>query len=333
MKSGNWAGKLAREITLLFILTSGLLVVACSPAGQVVNETQLDSPDSFTGRQQNDGQGHLETNSWWMASLIDEQGEAADLVSGSEITVEFLGSQFSGMAGCNRYSGSYEVSGESLNFSDLSWTEVYCAGPAGLMEQEGRYLELLQQTHTYELHSGVLSMFSADGNQLLSFSSSSETRREDQATVMKESLANLEYLSEWTESGSALLVNGLYREAIAPDAASKIEIRLGDWLTTGKLANKRQATAVILTTTTGGSGTFYDLALIVEQEGRPVNIATTTLGDRVKIESLIFAGGEILIEMVVQGPDDPMCCPTQNVILTYEVQGDQLVQSSSRLIE
>jgi hypothetical protein len=51
------------------------------------------------------------------------------------------------------------------------------------------------------------------------------------------------------------------------------------------------------------------------------------------LASGLIAGGEILIEMVIQGPDEPVCCPTKKVILTYEMQGEQLVQSSNRLID
>ena len=36
--------------------------------------------------------------------------------------------------------------------------------------------------------------------------------------------------------------------------------------------------------------------------------------------------------MVTQGPDDPMCCPTQRVVKTYALKGDQLVETGSRTI-
>jgi heat shock protein HslJ len=36
--------------------------------------------------------------------------------------------------------------------------------------------------------------------------------------------------------------------------------------------------------------------------------------------------------MVTQGPNDPMCCPTQEVVNTYALQGDQLVATSSTVV-
>lgn len=103
-------------------------------------------------------------------------------------------------------------------------------------------------------------------------------------------------------------------------------------MATGQLADGRQATAAILVTTTGDSITLYDLAPVVEQDGWPINVATTSLGDRVDIENLVCVGGEILNELVTQGPDDPICRPTQKVMQTDELQADQLTQSSNRTV-
>jgi len=37
-----------------------------------------------------------------------------------------------------------------------------------------------------------------------------------------------------------------------------------------------------------------------------------------------------MVDMVQAGPDDPLCCPSQEVVKTYELQGDQLVETSSQ---
>ena len=89
---------------------------------------------------------------------------------------------------------------------------------------------------------------------------------------------------------------------------------------------------MVLVTDPGGSGTFYDLAVVMEEDGQPVNVATHSLGDRVEIQALSIVGNEIIVEMVNQGPDDPMCCPTQQVVQTYALEGDQLVQTSNRVL-
>jgi heat shock protein HslJ len=42
---------------------------------------------------------------------------------------------------------------------------------------------------------------------------------------------------------------------------------------------------------------------------------------------------QIVVDMVQAGPDDPLCCPSQHVINTYELQGNQLVETSSQVVE
>ena len=56
-----------------------------------------------------------------------------------------------------------------------------------------------------------------------------------------------------------------------------------------------------------------------------MNVATTLLGDRVQINSLSIADNQIVVDMVAQGPNDPICCPTQQVLHTYELQDDSLL--------
>jgi heat shock protein HslJ len=147
-----------------------------------------------------------------------------------------------------------------------------------------------------------------------------------------EALKNAEYLSEWTASGQAVLSDGEYRESIVPGSATKIVIILSDRMAFGYASDGQPLAAVILITNPGGSGTFYSLSAVVEQDGKPVNIATTLLGDRVRINSLAVKGDEIVVDMVTQGPDDPFCCPTQRVVQKYALQGDQLMQTSSQVL-
>ena len=52
------------------------------------------------------------------------------------------------------------------------------------------------------------------------------------------------------------------------------------------------------------------------------------VGDRVQIKGLSVAGNEIVVEMVTHGPDDAMCCPTQDTVQTYALEGQELVKTS-----
>jgi hypothetical protein len=91
------------------------------------------------------------------------------------------------------------------------------------------------------------------------------------------------------------------------------------------------AAAAILVTDPGGSGTFYTLHAVITRDGQPTDIAMTTLGDRAQINSLAFQADQIVVDMVTHGPDDPLCCPTQQVINSYTPQ-IQLVETSSKVV-
>jgi hypothetical protein len=140
-------------------------------------------------------------------------------------------------------------------------------------------------------------------------------------------LKDLQYQSYITASGLAPLVNGEYREATAPGSESETVVALTDFAATGDLnGDGVPDAAVVLATNSGGSGVFIDLAAVVVEDGQPVNVAITPLGDRVQINSLTIQDGQIVVDMVTHGPDDPMCCPTQQVVETYELQGYELVK-------
>ncbi len=44
------------------------------------------------------------------------------------------------------------------------------------------------------------------------------------------------------------------------------------------------------------------------------------------INSLTIENNQVVVDMITQGPDDPMCCPTQQVVVAYELQDGELVQ-------
>jgi heat shock protein HslJ len=143
-----------------------------------------------------------------------------------------------------------------------------------------------------------------------------------------DSLRNAEYLSLHTKSGGAFLADGSYRERTVPGTASEVVVNLTRHVAYGQLDN-REAAAVVLVTQPGGTGVFYDLAVMVNRGGRAMNLAVTNLGDRIRIESLAIVGDEIVVAMVSQGPGDPMCCPTRNVVAHYSLVGTSLIRRST----
>jgi hypothetical protein len=145
-------------------------------------------------------------------------------------------------------------------------------------------------------------------------------------------LANATYPSQYHPSGAVTLENGRFSEPVVPGSATEIKVQVTRYLAYGEL-NGQPSAAIVVLSDPGGSGTFYDLHVMVSQNGQPTSVASTMLGDRVQINSIAIENNQIVVDMVQAGPNDPMCCPTQHVIKTFAVQGDQLMELSSQVVE
>ena len=139
-------------------------------------------------------------------------------------------------------------------------------------------------------------------------------------------LKNAEYQNEFVTSGKAKLSDGVYKEPAAPGAATQVEIRLSDTAVLTDLnADGVSDAVVILSAAPSGGGTFYYLAVLLNQNGVPQHVASFLLGDRVQIKGLTIENGEIVVSMIAHGSRDPICCPTQAVTRRYKFQNNILV--------
>jgi len=144
-----------------------------------------------------------------------------------------------------------------------------------------------------------------------------------------ETLKNAEYQSEFPASKKARLTDGQYQEDIVPGSATKLNIVLYPMAAFGDLnGDGVDDAAAVLVADPGGSGTFYYLVAVVNQNGTPKHVASVLLGDRVRFKSISIQAGEIVVNMVQQALGDPMCCPTMEVTQKYKLQGDKLVPIS-----
>jgi heat shock protein HslJ len=60
-----------------------------------------------------------------------------------------------------------------------------------------------------------------------------------------------------------------------------------------------------------------------------VDAAATLLGDRVQLLSMQIADGQVVAEIVTQGPDEALCCGTLKMRKTLEIQDGQLAEMAS----
>jgi hypothetical protein len=116
-------------------------------------------------------------------------------------------------------------------------------------------------------------------------------------------------------------VNGRYSDK---STNNPLEAAVSDFYAFGDVnGDGLDDAAVVVWENTGGSGVFESLILVLNQNGVPVQAGSFSLGDRVKINNMaIDSSGEqkkILVDMLVQGPNDAQCCPTFPVIATFMV--------------
>jgi hypothetical protein len=144
-------------------------------------------------------------------------------------------------------------------------------------------------------------------------------------------LKNMTYKVEDATHGEVPLHNGEFEdEPYEPGAASRLEVRFGDRVAHGDLdGDGTPDAAVILWVDPGGSGTFVHLALVLNQNGKPSHVASELLGDRVKVKSLCIKNRIVTVDMLTQGPNDPMCEPRQRVLRRYTLNHGALVPVGS----
>jgi heat shock protein HslJ len=145
---------------------------------------------------------------------------------------------------------------------------------------------------------------------------------------VREALSNLTYPSQWTRSGQAPLVGGVYKEPAAPGSASNIVIRLADSLAIGSIGEQTMA-AIVIVTDSGGSGIFFDLYLVKEQDNRWSIVDRAHLGDRIGVNKIEVERGLVGLDLTVHGPRDGACCPTERSRVYYALKAERLVKVST----
>jgi uncharacterized membrane protein len=150
------------------------------------------------------------------------------------------------------------------------------------------------------------------------------------AVLTVESLSNATY--ENVIEGRLTLTDGLFEgEPFEEGAASRPIVKLVPGaMATGDLnGDGSEEAVVVLAHNSGGSGVFMYLAVMRENGGKPDNVATIRLGDRVKVIAVNIDEGKVVAELVAHGPDDPMCCPTNEVRREWLLQGNELISQEA----
>jgi hypothetical protein len=104
-----------------------------------------------------------------------------------------------------------------------------------------------------------------------------------------------------------------------------ISVAVSDFIAVGDLnADGTDEVAALVSENYGGTGVFVFLAVYANENGRLTFQNSTMVDDRPQLNTLSTAGGEIFLDAVIHGPDEPMCCPTLRTTRHYRWVDNQL---------
>lgn len=107
----------------------------------------------------------------WTASMVNNGREAVtNVMSDAAITASFTeDGKLVGSAGCNNYTTSYTIDGQSITIQPPATTRKLCPEPEGVMEQEAAFVTMLPQAATYSISGNNLELRTAEGALIVSF--------------------------------------------------------------------------------------------------------------------------------------------------------------------
>ena len=132
----------------LLMTTLVLISSACTPAQQ--------------------GAVTLAVPSSWKLESFGVSGAETPVIPDSNITLEILNNgQIGGSGGCNSYSASYEIQGNTLAVKDLVSTLMACM-ENNVSEQETQFFDALKSASKFEISGDRLIIYD-DGKSQLNF--------------------------------------------------------------------------------------------------------------------------------------------------------------------
>jgi heat shock protein HslJ len=80
----------------------------------------------------------------WTLAFQDYGNGASPFIPETEVTAVFNAGELSGSGGCNTYSTTYTLDGQAFDAAEVVSTRMACEEPEGVMDQETRFLQNLQ---------------------------------------------------------------------------------------------------------------------------------------------------------------------------------------------
>lgn len=105
------------------------------------------------------------------------------------------------------------------------------------------------------------------------------------------------------------LADGNYQRGSDTASADYVRVAMPDFIAMGDLTGDGMDDAVAMVFESyGGTGDFGFLTVFANVDGQPVFLTSTLIDDRPLINTISIENGEIVLDAVIHGINDPMCC-------------------------
>ena len=132
---------------------------------------------------------------------------------------------------------------------------------------------------------------------------------ESRSPISEEALRGGTYLSELDERGTVTLTDGAYRAPTVEGSTSQGQVEFLHWANGDLTGDGREDAAVVLVEQAGGSGVFYQLHAVIDEDSTVRDVARRLLGDRIAVNELRIDDGVVIVEMLIRGPGEPAPAP------------------------
>jgi heat shock protein HslJ len=263
----------------------------------------------------------LEGTNWLLAGYADETLDSWLALHRVTLNFDPVSMSLKGQSTCNSFFAAYELDNDGMTIGSLGSTMMMCDDSK--MVVEDAVFTALTQVSGYRFKGKTLFLNDASGGMALRFRVDPLDAAD---TFTYEDLANAVYMCSFRDDCEVSITAGEYQESIE-GAASLITMQLSNHMAFGDIdGDGAEEAVVVMVSHTGGSGVFYELHVVENQNGERVNTALTLLGDRIILNDLSIEDGEIIATMIIAGPNDAMCCPGTPVTQRYEYDSGELVQ-------
>jgi heat shock protein HslJ len=147
-----------------------LMLAACAPSGGTEPAADADTEPGTAVPDQDAPEENLRADLQGEIWLLAQMGDTVPPTD-AQPTLEFTADGVAGNTGCNSFFGQVSLEGESISFSNMGMTEMYCDG---LMEQESAYLAMLAAVHSYSLNADELILHTDAGDMIYRIAADAE---------------------------------------------------------------------------------------------------------------------------------------------------------------